>query len=72
MYKLKSRGGKVNAMLKTGKDFVRNRIPVKDAQHIMETGKLVRSSVKDYPICVDKLWYFEGEYQSTRKGEQVK
>ena len=72
MYKLKSRDGKVNAMLKTGKDFVRNRIPTEDAQRIMDNGKLVRSSVKDYPICVDKLWYFEGEYQSTRKGEQVK
>lgn len=62
MYKLKSRNGKVNALLKTGKDFARNRIPTEDAQRIMDNGKRVRSSVKDYPICVDKLWYFEGEW----------
>ena len=67
MYKLKSRGGKVNAMLKTGKDFVRNRIPAEDAQRIMDNGRLVRSGVKDYPICVDRLWYFEGEWVSVRK-----
>ena len=62
MYKLKTHNGKVNAMLKAGKDFVRNWIPAEDAQRIMDNGKLVRSSVKDYPICVDKLWYFEGEW----------
>ena len=61
MYKLKSTNGKVKSLLKTGKDFVRNEISVSAAQHIIDTGKLVESDKSEYPICVDKQWYFEGE-----------
>lgn len=61
MYKLKNSNGKVTTLLRTGKDFVKNDISVSAAQHIIDTGKMVESDKPDYPICIDNLWYFEGE-----------
>ena len=61
MYKLKNVNGRVDALLRTGKDFVKNNLSVSAAQHIINTGKLVKSDKPEYPICVDKQWYFEGE-----------
>lgn len=60
MYKLKNINGRVTALLRTGKDFVRNSIPVSAAQHIIDTGKQVKSIKPDYPICIDNKWFFEG------------
>ena len=66
MYKLKNINGRVNALLRTGKDFVKNNLSVSAAQHIIDTGKLVKSDNSDYPICIDNhdiqniKWYFEG------------
>lgn len=53
MYKLKNVNGRVNALLRTGKDFVKNNLSVSAAQHIIDTGKLVKSDNPDYPICID-------------------
>ena len=61
MYKLKINNGRVNALLKTGEDFVQNNISINTVEHIMSTGKLVPSDRPDYPICIDGQWYFEGE-----------
>ena len=67
MYKLKNTNGRVNALLRTGKDFVKNNLSVSAAQHIIDTGKLV-----DYPICIDNQWYFEGvEVKKTAKKAQL-
>lgn len=60
MYKLKNVNGKVNCLLRTGKDFVKNNISVSAAQHIIDTGKMVESKNPDYPICIDDKWFFEG------------
>lgn len=60
MYKLKSTNGRVNTLLRTGKDFVKNNLSTSAAQHIIDTGTLVESDKPEYPICVDKKWYFEG------------
>ena len=77
MYKLKNTNGRVNALLRTGKDFVSNNLSVSAAQHIADVGKLVESTNPDYPICVDDKWFFEGvkveEPKKSRKkigGEQ--
>lgn len=61
MYKLKVNNGRVNALLKTGEDFVQNNVSINTVDHIMSTGKLVPSDRPDYPICIDEQWYFEGE-----------
>lgn len=61
MYKLKNENGRVNSLLRTGKDFVRNKLAVSAAQHIIDTGSIVESDKESYPICVDGKWYFEGE-----------
>lgn len=60
MYKLKSVNGRVNTLLRTGKDFVRNNLSTSAAQHIINCGELVESDKPGYPICVDNKWYFEG------------
>lgn len=65
MYKLKNENGRVNSLLRTGKDFVRNKLSVSAAQHIIDTGKVVESDKEDFPICVDNKWYFEGEEMNT-------
>ena len=65
MYKLKNEKGRVNSLLRSGKDFVKNNLAVSAAQHIIDTGKLVESDNSDYPICVDNKWYFEGEEMNT-------
>lgn len=59
-YKLKSVNGRVDCLLRTGKDFVKNNLSVSAAQHIIDTGELVESSNPDFPICVDNQWFFEG------------
>ena len=68
MYKLKNTNGRVNALLRTGKDFVKNNLSVSATQHIIDTGKLVESDNPDYPICIDNQCYFEGvEVKKTAK-----
>lgn len=71
MYKLKNINGRVNSLLRTGKDFVKNSLSVSAAQHIIDTGTIVESDNPDYPICVDKKWYFEGtEIKSNTTGRK--
>lgn len=66
MYKLKSTNGRVNFLLRTGKDFVRNNMSVSAAQHVIDTGEVMDSDKPDYPICVSGKWYFEGEEVKTK------
>lgn len=61
MYKLKNENGRVNSLLRSGSDFVSNKLAISAAQHIIDCGKLVESDREGFPICVDKKWYFEGE-----------
>ena len=61
MYKLKNINGRVNALLKSGDDFVKNNLSISAAQHIIDTGEKVKSDRPDYPICISGWWYFEGE-----------
>lgn len=70
MYKLKIDNGRVNALLKTGEDFVRNNLSVNTVEHIMSTGKMTESEREDYPICIDNKWYFEGEEVKEPKKEK--
>lgn len=66
-YKLKNVNGRVKSLLKTGKDYSANAISISAAQHIIDSGKIVESDREGYPICVDGLWYFEGELLAERK-----
>lgn len=72
MYKLKSTNGRVNFLLRTGKDFVRNNMSVSAAQHVIDTGEVMDSDKPDYPICVSGKWYFEGEEVKTTKTTPAK
>lgn len=60
-YKLKNVNGKVSFLLRAGKDMVKNQMAIASAQRIIDTGTMKKSDRKDFPICVDDKWYFEGE-----------
>lgn len=60
-YKLKTNNGRVNFLLKTGKDFVKNSMASLSAQHIIDNGMMAKSDIPGYPIKIDNKWYFEGE-----------
>lgn len=69
MHKLKNTNGKVNFLLRTGKDFVRNEMSVASAQHIINNGVLKESEVEGYPLNVDDKWFFEGDLMPKSKQE---
>ena len=50
--------GKVNALLKTGNDFVKTELDCATAEKIMNGGKSVDSNISGYPIRVDN-WCME-------------
>lgn len=56
----KNANGKVNVLLRSGKDFVSNEMAVAAAQHIIDDGLIEESGKEGYPIKVGE-WYFEGE-----------
>lgn len=60
MFKLKDINGKVNYMFRTGKDFVKNDMPIFEAKNIINKGNMLESNVENYPINIDDTWFFEG------------
>lgn len=61
-YKLKKNEyGKVNYLLRTGKDLVKSQMNVMAAQHIIDNGKFTKTVDPKYPIAIDDNWFFEGE-----------
>ncbi len=68
MYKLKVKNGFVECLLKAGKEYVRQELPVVEAQKIIDDGNKVESDREDYPICINNEWYFKGE----KEVEEVK
>lgn len=56
----KNSNGKINALLRTGKDFVKTELSLRAVNHLIATGELVDSDRPDYPIHVGE-WYFEGD-----------
>lgn len=72
MYKLKANGERVNALLKSGNDFVNTVLSVSAAEQFMSEGKRLKSDRKGFPICLEieskmrngktvkDIWYLEG------------
>lgn len=67
MFKLKNDNGRVDCLLRTGKDLVKNNLSISAAQHIIDSGKQTVSDIADYPISIDGKWYFKGEEIPTKK-----
>ena len=62
MFKLKKNEyGKVNYLLRTGKDLVKSTMNPMAAQHIIDNGKYTETVDPKYPIALDDKWFFEGE-----------
>ena len=70
--KLRVKENKVDALLKTGDDFVKTSLNEMTAQRIIESGKVTKSDNKDYPICVNGEWYFAGEVEAEKSDEEPK
>ena len=67
MIKFKEKDGYVEYLLKSDKDYVRGNMTLSNAQLIANNGKLVKSELSDYPICIDNEWYFKGS-KDIKKG----
>ena len=66
MLKLKTNEhGKVNSLLRTGKDMVSDQLSVSAAQHVINSGKKVK--YEDNKIVVDDKWFFDGEPVASKK-----
>lgn len=57
----KNAEGKVNYLLRTGKDLVKSQMNVMSAQHIIDNGAYTETVDPKYPIAIDDNWFFEGE-----------
>lgn len=60
-YKLKTVNGRVDALLKSGKDLVKTEMSASAAQHILDTSRHIKSEIDGYPIHTEDGWYFAGE-----------
>lgn len=60
-YKLKTVNGRVDALLKSGKDLVKTEMSASAAQHILDTSRHIKSEIEGYPIHTEDGWYFAGE-----------
>lgn len=72
MYKLNPKNGRVDGLLKTGKDYVKCNITTMAAQHIIDNGKLNKPKFNDYPINIDDVWHFKGliPVNNSKKGDK--
>lgn len=57
----KNEYGKVNYLLRTGKDLVKSQMNPMSAQHIIDNGEFTETVDPKYPIAIDDKWFFEGE-----------
>ena len=65
--KLKEVNGKVSFIMKAGKEFVKNEMPVAEAEKFVKNGKVSESDMfKDYPLCVNDTYYFAATMPKTK------
>lgn len=65
--KLKEVNGKVSFIMKAGKEFVKNEMPVAEAQKFVKNGKIAESDkFKGYPVCVNDTYYFAATMPKTK------
>ena len=65
--KLKEVNGKVSFIKKAGKEFVKNEMPIADAQKFVKNGKVAESDrFAGYPVCVNDTYYFAATMPKTK------
>lgn len=65
--KLKQVNGKVSFIMKAGMSFVKNEMPVAEAEKFIKDGKITESDkFEGYPICVDDIYYFAATMPKTK------
>lgn len=73
MYKIKSEKGKVVFIMRTGKTFVRNTMPLSTAQSIINRSKDVEETDKrgfGMEICVDDVFFFPVDEKAKAKKKE--
>lgn len=70
-YKLKEVNGVVTFLRRTGKNFVKGKMKIADASHIINSAQLKESSISGFPINADDIYYFEGTQIKKRKIAEV-
>lgn len=66
--KLKQVNGKVPFIMKVGKSFVKNEMPVTEAERFVKDGKIADSDkFEGYPICVNDIYYFAAIMSKTKE-----
>lgn len=65
--KLKEVNGKVSFIMKAGKEFVKNEMPVAEAQKFVKNGKVAESDkFEGYPVCANDTYYFAATMPKTK------
>lgn len=68
--KLKSKNGKVEFLMRAGKDFVKSTMDVDIAQAIIDKGKEKKQSkINGQSIAVDEKFFFPIEKEKSKKSE---
>ena len=62
----------IDFIMKAGKDFVRSQMTEEFAKTLLENGKRTESEeFKDFPICIDKTYYFRKEQTSEQQADKT-
>lgn len=72
-YVLQDTDGIVTFRMRTGKDFVENKMQLGAAVAILAAGKVAKSSeVEGFPIAVDNTYFFPGEIEEPVRKPRAK
>lgn len=65
---IESKNGKAEFLMRTGADFVLNKMDVGEAKKIIDKGDVTRVSQPDgFTICVDDKFFFKPSSKSKKK-----
>lgn len=64
--------GTVKFIMRVGKDFVKSSMPIKNAEKIIEEGKISKSNKhKGFNICVDDKYFFATESETKKSAKKT-
>lgn len=66
--KLKETNGSVEFIMIAGKDLVRHKMPLHEAEKLVKNGKVSKSErFAGYPLCVDNTYFFAAVLEKKSK-----
>ena len=65
--KLNQVNGKFSFIMRAGKEFVKNEMPVTEAEKLVKNGKITESdNFEGYPVCVNDTYFFAATMPKTK------